>query len=309
MHWYDKKSNTIFFVGEHEVKNGTYEFPKGLKNIGAFAFSSKRDLEKLDIPDGVTSIGERAFVDCSGLKEITIPDSVSEIGENAFAGCSNIQTINLRYHNKVCKIPSNQHIIDVMTADINSFRNFILAKNELNKTFLPGGYIILNTPKNMIKNFYNHASSWLIILNRFAASVNLTPKDMFEGAKEDLFKLCLVSGVFSENEEERTRAETFLDTKIIGHIGQADFCKRFAGLNTKENGFIPEYARVLIREYNDEFMMMNNYQNVLADSYNKFPQIKTKFAKEEKSGNNKERITQKYIKECLASEKAKKIEK
>ena len=53
MHWYDKKSNTLFFVGEHEIKNGTYGFPEGLEIIGSYAFSNKRDLKNLDIPQGV----------------------------------------------------------------------------------------------------------------------------------------------------------------------------------------------------------------------------------------------------------------
>lgn len=50
-----------------------------------------------EIPNSVTNVGESAFYECAGLTSIVIPNSVISIG-NAFSGCSSLPVIdNIRY--------------------------------------------------------------------------------------------------------------------------------------------------------------------------------------------------------------------
>ena len=67
-----------------------------------FAISADGVLEKYTgkessvvIPKGVTEIGDYAFWCCRSLQHITIPGSVSEIGGGAFDGCTDLQSIKL----------------------------------------------------------------------------------------------------------------------------------------------------------------------------------------------------------------------
>ncbi len=67
----------------------------GITSIGAYAFSSCKNLTDIAIPDTVTSIGDSAFNNCESLKSITIPDSVTSIGNCAFYYCSSLTSITI----------------------------------------------------------------------------------------------------------------------------------------------------------------------------------------------------------------------
>lgn len=66
------------------------ELPKGLTNIGRYAFEYCTGLTSISIPTSVTSIGDYAFDGCSGLTFISIPNSVTSIGDLAFTRCSGL---------------------------------------------------------------------------------------------------------------------------------------------------------------------------------------------------------------------------
>jgi hypothetical protein len=72
---------------------GAYIVPNGTESIGAFAFSSCRNLTAIEIPDSVTSIGTRAFGLCSGLTSIDIPAGVTAISDILFLGCTSLVEI------------------------------------------------------------------------------------------------------------------------------------------------------------------------------------------------------------------------
>ncbi len=75
--------------------------PKGVTNIGEWAFSGFVGLKDLTIPNSVTSIGDHAFQGCTDLT-IEIPGSVNSIGCKAFQGCHG-QT-NITLHDGVMSI-------------------------------------------------------------------------------------------------------------------------------------------------------------------------------------------------------------
>ena len=84
--------------------------PEGVREIGAFAFSNQRGIERmllhdeeyeapemntLEIPEGVERIDTYAFAYCTHLAEVTIPESVKFIGERAFEGCEVLNDVTL----------------------------------------------------------------------------------------------------------------------------------------------------------------------------------------------------------------------
>ena len=54
--------------------------------INKYAFSSNKEITKVEIPNYVTSIGINAFSGCTNLISVTIPTNLEEIGSSAFSG-------------------------------------------------------------------------------------------------------------------------------------------------------------------------------------------------------------------------------
>ena len=69
------------------------QFPSTLKKIGAFAFSDCTNLEALDFPNTLDWIGDYAFYECSGVKEVRLSNELQYIGEYAFYLCSTCELI------------------------------------------------------------------------------------------------------------------------------------------------------------------------------------------------------------------------
>lgn len=68
--------------------------PKGVKEIGDYAFSRDAKIRKVVIPDGVEIIGKDAFLR-SGIVSMIMPNSVKSIGERCFIGCKSLSNIKL----------------------------------------------------------------------------------------------------------------------------------------------------------------------------------------------------------------------
>ena len=89
----DSEKDGLCFIGSKLVayrqcrKEESLHIPKGVTEIGEYAFYGYSRLKNIEIPEGVTEIGEGAFDDCCVLDEVNIPDSVKEIGSFAFACC------------------------------------------------------------------------------------------------------------------------------------------------------------------------------------------------------------------------------
>ncbi len=67
--------------------------PKGIANIGSYAFDDCDSLTSIALPDSVTSLGDRAFSWCSSLMSVTIGKGVTSIGEYTFYGCDSLTDI------------------------------------------------------------------------------------------------------------------------------------------------------------------------------------------------------------------------
>ena len=79
---------------EINKENGIGFIRKRTNEIKAYAFDDHRTfLECLAIPKGVSEIGDYAFKDCIRLTTVILPFSVNIIGKDAFKGCSSLAKI------------------------------------------------------------------------------------------------------------------------------------------------------------------------------------------------------------------------
>ena len=58
-------------------------------------YLNEKELIYLDIPKGVEEIGQYAFYNCNRFMSVTIPPSVKSVGRDAFGGCSGLSAVNV----------------------------------------------------------------------------------------------------------------------------------------------------------------------------------------------------------------------
>lgn len=71
------------------------QIPSGVAEVGEYAFSGNKTVEKIIIPQSVKTIGARAFWGCRALKSISIPSGVTSVGVSAFYGCESLLQITI----------------------------------------------------------------------------------------------------------------------------------------------------------------------------------------------------------------------
>lgn len=69
--------------------------PKGVIEIGNFAFAYCRLLTSIFIPESVTSSGSCAFYGCSNLATVVMEDGVTSIESSTFSNCPKLANIIL----------------------------------------------------------------------------------------------------------------------------------------------------------------------------------------------------------------------
>ena len=243
---------------------------EGLTKIGELAFANCRNLTSIEIPKSVEEVDCFAFENCSSLTSITIPDSVTKIGELAFKNCSKLAKIKygdlvfekndeefwtVDYNGKIFKIADNLNSTEFYSK-INFIKAAHSAKTE-NIRFLPHNSVMKNIKADDIKSFFLNAKSYDVLLKEFA-KFNHVELENLTSAREDFFKLCYVSGLFSPLAKERESAEKFIRENIIGKFNQNEFHERFSGLETSKNGYIPKFAEFLIENYSPNFLISAN---------------------------------------------------
>jgi len=83
------------FKGCENLTSVTFASGSQLKTIGSDAFSFCSNLSSITIPSGVTEIYDNAFVGCTSLSAITIPTSITTIGDYAFNTCTSLSVITI----------------------------------------------------------------------------------------------------------------------------------------------------------------------------------------------------------------------
>ena len=278
-------------------------WPEDLEIIDECAFEDCSSLKKIVFPNNLTEIKWFAFNDCDNLQEVVIPASVKEISNNAFNNCYTLKSIKFEYE-KGKYYQLNRNVLNatgLSESEITALKNFLQMRDKLKKTFIPAKPIYANTPKELIKNFYDYSKLWAEVLNDYAKFVNKKSEEILYEVKADFYKVCLISGLFSNDYHERMRAKDFIQTKIIGKFSEVGLHERFSGLNTIENGYDPDFAKFLIKNFGPYFLILDDYEfeihrNLISKAYNNFSEIKKAYPNKVISTNTiNDRLTEKDV--------------
>lgn len=278
-------------------------WPEDLGIIDECAFEDCSSLKKIVFPNNLIEIKWFAFNDCNNLQEVVIPASVKEISNNAFNNCYNLKSIKFEYE-KGKYYQLNRNVLNatgLSESEITALKNFLQMRDNLKKTFIPAKPIYANTPKELIKNFYDYSKLWAEVLNDYAKFVNKKSEEILYEVKADFYKVCLISGLFSNDYHERMRAKDFIQTKIIGKFSEVGLHERFSGLNTIENGYDPDFAEFLIKNFGPYFLILDDYEfeihrNLISKAYNNFSEIKKAYPNKVVSTNTiNDRLTEKDV--------------
>lgn len=278
-------------------------WPEDLEIIDECAFEDCSSLKKIVFPNNLTEIKWFAFNDCDNLQEVVIPESVKEISNNAFNNCYTLKSIKFEYE-KGKYYQLNRNVLNatgLSESEITALKNFLQMRDKLKKTFIPAKPIYANTPKELIKNFYDYSKLWAEVLNDYAKFVNKKSEEILYEVKADFYKVCLISGLFSNDYHERMRAKDFIQTKIIGKFSEVGLHERFSGLNTIENGYDPDFAEFLIKNFGPYFLILDDYEfeihrNLISKAYNNFSEIKKAYPNKVISTNTiNDRLTEKDV--------------
>ena len=77
------------------TKNGIYEIPDTVINIGDYAFRGCSGLTEIEIPNSISFIGKYSFEGCTGLKCVRLSESLISVGEYAFQNCTNLEKVEV----------------------------------------------------------------------------------------------------------------------------------------------------------------------------------------------------------------------
>ena len=289
----------------------TVKIPDSVTSIGDYAFFFCRSLTTVEIPDSVTSIGEHAF---SGthLTSIVIPDSVTSIGKRAFniSSLKRIKYGNLtfeegnrfghwvvEYKGKHLKLNSHPNM-----PSFDSTLTFVkdAQRRNINLPFIPHQSVVENLKSDDVTLFFANSKTYNSLLEEFAkrnGKDKLSLNSLKKEPREDFFKLCYISGLFSRNSKERLAAEKFIREKIIPNYSEDKLHESFSGLNTKQNGFNPKFAEFLIENFHENFLLLDNITiNCFSGAYNRFNEVLKNFPNSEiRTNTDRDRLTEKDV--------------
>ena len=307
----------------------TVEIPDSVTSIGSSVFSGCIALTKVEIPDSVTSIGEDAF---SGthLTSIVIPDSVTSIGKRAF-NISSLKRIEygdltfkednrfghwvVEYNGKILKLDialSTPAFGSTSTLGMPGFGSIITfvkdaQRRNINLPFIPHQSVVENLKSDDVTLFFANSKTYNSLLEEFAkknGKDKLSLNSLKEEPREDFFKLCYISGLFSKSSKERLAAEKFIREKIIPNYSEDELHEKFSGLNTKQNGFNPKFAEFLIENFHENFLIQDIYDyenenvtvNYFSEAYNRFNEVLKNFPNAEiRTNTDRDRLTEKDV--------------
>ena len=112
-----------------ELKKQSYTIPKGIIEIGDYAFYDCDELEDISIPNTVTSIGDYAFYYCSDLDSVVLPNTVTNIGDFAFFGCDDIDTINIP--DALEYLGENPFDTELESVELSNNHNLLILENDI----------------------------------------------------------------------------------------------------------------------------------------------------------------------------------
>ena len=241
--------------------------PQNLKILPRQVFSNCENLKIVQFNEGLEEILIEAFVGCENLEYVKLPKSLRYLGRSAFLDCKNLKTIEISSENikeigygvfKDCESLENIIIdgkeIKVSQEIINNFSyifDFLVYASKNNK-FLPKNVRIMNlTNRNEIENYYSHSKEWKNILNSYLKEWQPVliehGKLELDQAIANLYQVSIAMGLFAGG-EDTIRAKEFLNNVVVKMCPQT-IHMLYGSLDTKENGYIKEYADFYIKNF------------------------------------------------------------
>ena len=89
---------SIISIGENAFEGcgiTELDLPRGITDIGQYAYADCRNLTVIEIGGNVNNIGRCAFYGCSGLTDVIVGDGVKSIGDKAFGNCDGIRRVSV----------------------------------------------------------------------------------------------------------------------------------------------------------------------------------------------------------------------
>lgn len=246
-----------------------------LEEISSWTFASS-GVEEIEIGDKVRTVKENCFTGCTNLKKLTISKNVEELQN---VNVPKTTSVYIETENGKVQMPAQFFNGNLKKENLETIREFAMRKQKAK--FLPSEQVVLNMPKELVGNFFDQSKVWKKLLEDYAKSNSKVVGELRDETKADFFKLCLVSGIFSNSKFEREKANEFIETKIIGKVSGSMLHARFDGLKTVENGYNPFFAKFLINNFNENFLLIevdaDTYFSYISDTYNRFEQIQEAF--------------------------------
>ena len=90
--------STLLSIGDSAFRHSGLvyiDLPDGVSEIGKYAFTGCKRLQKIDFGSGLKHIGYSAFSDCDALVEVLLPNSVTDSDSLLFYGCDRLETVVL----------------------------------------------------------------------------------------------------------------------------------------------------------------------------------------------------------------------
>ena len=180
-------------------------------------------------------------------------------------------------------------------------------RKNINLPFIPHQSVVENLKIDDVTLFFANSKTYNSLLEEFAkknGKDKLSLNSLKKEPREDFFKLCYISGLFSKSSKERLAAEKFIREKIIPNYSENELHEKFSGLNTKQNGFNPKFAEFLIENFHENFLIqdISDYENenvtvnYFSEAYNTFNEILKSFPNAEiRTNTDRDRLTEKDV--------------
>ena len=173
-------------------------------------------------------------------------------------------------------------------------------RRNINLPFIPHQSVVENLKIDDVTLFFANSKTYNSLLEEFAKENGKDRQSLIllkREAREDFFKLCYVSGLFSKNSKERLAAEKFIREEIIPNYSEDNLHERFSGLNTKKNGFNPKFAEFLIENFHKNFLLLDDFTiNCFSGAYNRFNEVLNNFPNSEiRTNTDRDRLTEKDV--------------
>lgn len=266
-----KKLEEIGYEGCTSLKK--VKLSNQLEELGKWMFASS-GVEEFEIGNGIKTVKENCFTGCTDLRKLTISKNVEELQN---IGVPATTSVYVETENGKVQMPNEIFNGNLKKKNLETIREFAMRKQE--GKFLPSPQVVLSTPKELIENFFKQSKVWKGLLEEFSKANGTN--ELGKEIKEDFYKLCLISGVFANSSMERERAKEFIETKIIGKVSGTLLHAKFNGLQTIEHGYNPFFAKFLINNFNDNFLLIevdaDTYFSYISETYNRFEQIQEAF--------------------------------